>query len=273
LLAFNTIGTSEHHLNVNTAHSIPQTSLSTSSGGNTYITKRVGDLYLNTLATQHGVASITVKEGSMFNGNRSAIDPSDPKAHTKPLNEQDPVFSVDPFNPYNVASGKAYLFAGQDIGRETDHLRTLIGSLEAQSEAGGTWVDNTGGLTVVDNIRALPDGGMTSNPMGMQAGGKIVVSASSPIIIKSNVIADGDITYVAKDGKPFGKTAPDDIVFEPNARLTSVSGNITLMAADSILYQGVGSGDARMHGKDITLTAASGSPQPEARSGRPTIRS
>jgi Ca2+-binding RTX toxin-like protein len=91
----------------------------------------------------------------------------------------------------NIISGSTYLFANLHIG-EADHpITTEVGNIESESTAGGTWVSNTGALTV---------GGVVDSPAaGMLAGGSIVITTTDSIYPDDDLVVISGVTLQSND--------------------------------------------------------------------------
>src|SRR5208283_1762633 len=140
--------------------------LTSSSYGNANIIQTDGDLSLNTVATVSGTAYISAPAGRILNGASSG---------------------------YNIASGKTYLFAQNDIGTSANPITTQVGFLEGLSTLGAAYITNTGSMTI---------GGVTGSPTGFDTAGPLVISAMSPITIETSVSSGDDITITASDDDP-----------------------------------------------------------------------
>ncbi len=168
--------------------------LTSSSGQNAYITQPVGDLDLNTVTVSNGgTAFIIVPDGNIANGNVGG---------------------------QNVLAGKTYLFASDNIGAANNPITTEVGNVQGQSTTGGSWLVNSGALTV--------GGVVPTDSEGMQSGATIDVVAQSPITIIQNVNATGLILYSSTHDLPLG----GDMVVAPGVMLDSSSGSVLLQAGD-----------------------------------------
>src|SRR5208337_3848523 len=168
--------------------------LTSSSYGNANIIQTDGDLSLNTVATVSGTAYISAPAGRILNGASSG---------------------------YNIASGKTYLFAQNDIGTSANPITTQVGFLEGLSTLGAAYITNTGSMTI---------GGVTGSPTGFDTAGPLVISAMSPITIETSVSSGDDITITASDDDPGDVNS---IVVEDGVTISSKK-NVTLDAGDNI---------------------------------------
>ena len=91
----------------------------------------------------------------------------------------------------NVVSGKAFLFAKNDIGASTKAFLTAVGNLEGQSTLGNAYITNTGAMTI---------GGVTGSSTGIDVKGSVNITTMSPMKVKTKVKSDGDITLTSNDG-------------------------------------------------------------------------
>ncbi|MCP4707532.1 MAG: hypothetical protein GY869_02815, partial [Planctomycetes bacterium] len=194
------IGVLDDDLDIDSAHSAVGT-LTSSSELSTNIIEPMGDLSLNTVETNKVTAFIQALAGDILNANPGGT---------------------------NITSGLAYMHAGQNIGEQVNPIALEVANLESKSVAGSTWAVNTGALTIG---RVLDSG-----DQGMQAGGLIEVTATSPIIITEDVTAVGLITYTATDSSDTG----DDISVFSGVAVESTGSSIIFYAGDDIaIAQGV----------------------------------
>ena len=114
-----------------------------SDEGNYYVIEPSGDLYLGSVATTSVlapvitfIAFITVPGGAIYNGN--------------PLD-----CSVTPAG-CNLVSGKAWLFAQDDIGQDAKHIRSRVGRIEGMSTTGSVFITNDGALQVGGVVAGPP---------------------------------------------------------------------------------------------------------------------
>ena len=202
---FGWIGASGDDLDIDSAFSGTGT-LTAFSEFNTYVIEPDGDLFLNTVQTDAGTAFIAALAGNILNGNAGG---------------------------HNVISGKTYLFASRNIGADGNPITTEVGNIEAQSTTGGTWVENSGALTV---------GGVVDNgDPGMKGGGSVNVGAGSPVYVTESIVA-GEITVTSHDDADDAGAAgtddlPDDLVVEAGVTLRSTTGDVVLRAGDDLIIE------------------------------------
>ncbi len=187
-----------------------------------YLTQTTGDLLLDTISVTGALgaadsAFIAAPDGNIYNGTGG----------------------------YNVLSGNVLLFASGNIGTADTHIKTEVGTIEAQSTAGSTWVDNTGGLDI--------GGSFTSNPDGVVSGGTTNITASSPIEIKKSIDSVGAVNITANDAVT-GTLVIDSLDLDNNPIfIKSDDASVTLTADASLTVQAGVSVEAAT---DITATAA-----------------
>ena len=183
--------------------------LTATSEENVYLIETDGDLYLNQIGTgSEATAFVTVPGGSIFNGN-----PDDDGS--------------------NITSGMTYLIAAQDIGQSDNTgssgagaLKTAVGNIEGRSTSGGTWIVNSGDMTV---------GGVVSDTStGFESGGTTNISASSPVIISKSITAEVIIVTANEDANDVDDTTWDYITVESGVQLLSTAGSISLRAGDDL---------------------------------------
>jgi Ca2+-binding RTX toxin-like protein len=218
------IGVSGNDLDIDSRFSGNGVLTSSSNYANTYIIETTGDVYLNTVGTGDGyTAFITAPTGSILNGRADGGS--------------------------NVASGKTYLVARDNIGEETKWLRSEVGNIEGKSILGSAWVINDGALT---------EGGVvvvTGEP-GMWSGGDNTVTALSPITITEDVIAVGDITRNATEHAGEG----DDITIKAGVTIKSTGGGtITFNVGDNFTLE---AGAVIMTSGDVVINADYGNLDP-----------
>ncbi|EAR60225.1 type I secretion target repeat protein [Oceanospirillum sp. MED92] len=193
---FNTVGEVGNDLQIDTGSQTGD-NLTISSFANSYVIEMVGDLYLNEVAAgAAATAFIAAPVGRILNDNQTGD---------------------------NVVSGKAYLFAAQDIGESDNALATRVGNIEGQSTTGSTWIVNTGAMAV----GGVVDG---SDP-GMQAGGSVNLTTNSPLTVAENITANGNIILTSNDN-----SAGDDLTVNANITVTSQTGSITVNAGDDFIH-------------------------------------
>ena len=191
---FGAVGVVGDDLDIDTSHSAAGT-LTSSSGLNAYLIEVSGALRLYTVQTDAGTAFIAAPVGSILNGNPAGS---------------------------NVTGGKTYLFAANDIGQATRPITSRVGNVEGQSTAGSTWLTNTGDLIV---------GGVAdSGDAGVESGGSTQITATSPITVIEDILAEGDITLTATDSAEAG----DDLTVLAGIAIQSAAGAITLRAGDNV---------------------------------------
>ncbi|MFO0879483.1 MAG: hypothetical protein U0840_19215 [Gemmataceae bacterium] len=116
------------------------------------------------------------------------------------------------------------LEAESGIGTSTDPLFTQVSNLQAETNTGGIYIENTGAL-VIGETSTFMDGLQTAS------GGDIQVSASSSLTLWANVLSSGgDITLTAEDSAGTG----DDLTVKPAILISANGGNILLQAGDDL---------------------------------------
>ena len=120
--------TVHNDLDIDTSHS-SQGVLTISSFASDHIIELSGDLYLYTVsASAAGATAFIDAPMRILNGNPTS-------------------------NGSNVTSGSTLLFAGGDIGTDTDPLVTTVGFMEGQSVHGSVWINNYGDLELGERQR------------------------------------------------------------------------------------------------------------------------
>ena len=192
--------------------------LTSSSYSNTYVTETTGDLSLDTVQTTAGTAFISAPVGQILNGTGGT----------------------------NITSGKTYLFADGDIGKQVDPIKAATPSgasvaiVQGLSTRGSIWLDNTGALDVSD-----VSGG--SGP-GMVAGGSVQIGTQSPLTVTTDIEA-ASITLTS--GTP--GEADSDMIVGSGVTIESTSGYVSLTAGEDLIITGA---IIKSDTSSVTLTAA-----------------
>jgi len=229
---FGGIGLSGNNFDIDSAYSGAGTLTSSSNLANTYIIETSSnstlpqDLSLFEVSTSPGeTAFIAAPLGRILNGNPGGR---------------------------NVISGKTYLFAAQDIGEALNPITTQVGNIEGLSTTGSTWVTNAGGLNV---------GGVIGTSNGMVAGGAVYVSASSPVTVTEDIVAEnGEIVVVAQDDASdsdwYGTDTPDNpaddgdhIRVLSGRTIWSQNSYVKLLAGDDLIIES----GARIRANDLVV--------------------
>jgi hypothetical protein len=174
--------------------------LTVDSNLSAYLVEFAGDLTIFQTASTLGTIYIA-SPGQMLNGNSSGT---------------------------NVLSGWTRLYAGSNIGAAGNPLNTTVGFLEGTSVGGQVWIENTGHLTV---------GGVSSGLYGIEAGGDVVIVATSPITVTES-IKGATITKIATDDNTDGTVdTDDDLIVVSGVTLEATGGVINLFAGDDLVIQ------------------------------------
>ena len=239
-----TIGLPANELQIETNHSndpftsTPATLTSFSGLSNTYIVQPHDDLWIATVGTTTAsgdparIAFITVLEGSIYNGLPGAGS--------------------------NISSGKAKLFARDNIGTAARFLTTesglsnvVPGTIQGRATLGSVYILNTGPVAincVTETAACDPDGIFAGGSVTFTAVNGASANDNSEITITRNITADDDIEVTS------GTTAgnANDVVVLAGRIVDSTTGNITITAGGSVLLQ---SGSVLEAPGDITLIA------------------
>ena len=130
-----------------------KTTLTSSSGQNTYITQPQGDLGLDTVTVSNGgTAFISAPAGNIVN-------------------------SGDP-DGQNILAGKTFLFASGNIGTASLPITTVVGTVGGQSTTGDLWLENMGALVI---------GASDGNGPAIQSGGTVNILAHSPVEVTQDI--------------------------------------------------------------------------------------
>ena len=173
----------------------------------TFLKEFDGDLYLMNIATGYGTAFIDSTE-SILNGNPG------------PCTEANP-------GGCNITSGEVRLYAVEDIGAELNPLTSTKNEnspnvkLEGYAHNGGCYVANSG---------ILQTGEVTPAANGVECAGPVIISASSPVIVATNIISGGSVTITARDSVGAG----DDITVNAGVTIQSANAHIWLRAGDDL---------------------------------------
>ena len=127
----------------------------------------------------------------------------------------------------NITATNLILIATNGIG-SGDALETTVTNLDATNTDNNIEITNTGALTLVD---------LTSDTYSViNTNGSVIIVASSPLTVNSDVVAGGDITLTASGSALSG----DDLTLNANVTSTGTGTTITLNAGDDII-QNIGS--------------------------------
>jgi len=125
----------------------------------------------------------------------------------------------------NVVSGKLWLFASGDIGEPFNAISTSVGSIEAKTVSGSTWVVNDGALT---------EGGVVdSGYPGLSGGGSAEVTAESPYTVIEDAVFVEEITFTAADSAGAG----DDLTVTSDCVVQSNNSYVELRAGDNLIIE------------------------------------
>ncbi len=207
------IGAAGAGLYIDSGYSAPGMLTATSNEA-AYIVQSSGDLTLNQVnVTSYGTAYLTALSGSIVNG----IAPP----------------AQGPPTP-NIVAEYADLTAGESVGLLNTEVSYVEGSAGSSSSDSFT-ISNTGPAVV---------GGVTTNPIAVQAGGTVTIGAHSPLTITQNVISNQDI-YLTGDHDP-GEVS--NLTIEPGVLVWSQGvfsngvlqsgGNVFIDGGDSVYIDG-----------------------------------
>ena len=208
-----TIGTAGAGLYIDSGYSAAGM-LTATSNEDAYIVQTSGDLTLNQVnVTSFGTAYLTAISGSILNGiSAPAQGPPTP----------------------NIVAEYADLTAGGSVGLLNTEVSYVEGSAGSSSSDSFT-ISNTGPAVV---------GGVTTNPVAVQAGGTVTIGAHSPLTITQNVISNQDI-YLTGDHDP-GEVS--NLTIEPGVLVWSEGvfsngvmqsgGNVFIKGGDSVYIDG-----------------------------------
>lgn len=194
------VGEASNGFDINSQYSGTGT-LTLTSGNllNNYLIETIGDVLLNTVTAGANVITfITAPSGSILNGAETGM--------------------------FNVTSGKTKLFASNNIGAADKNLTTMVGGLEGTAANGGVWISNKG---------ALVTGLVTDTPAAIVSGGDVYIKTESPNIIAADINAAGNVKVSAADSSNPG----DDITVNPNIKIISAGGWISLEAGDNLILK------------------------------------
>src|SRR5262249_35107798 len=96
---------------------------------------------------------------------------------------------------FNVTSGKLWLFASGDIGKDDNAITTSVGFIEGVSTHGSVYLENTGPTTVGDVIDSY--GGWSF--AGIQAAHAVVMRTHSPVTIDEDITSGSQIVVISSD--------------------------------------------------------------------------
>ena len=183
--------------------------LTATTNQNAYLVETKGNLTLNQVNALFGTVFLTVPSGSIVNGNTGGP---------------------------NVVAVNAYLSASQNVGTTSLPIDTQVSYLEGLASSGSFIVSNAGAAVIGGFV-----GGNVSGD-GVQAGGKVSITAHSPIDVILNMISNGDITLTATDVA----NEIDDVTIESGKTVQSLgtyvggvlqsgTGNVFLQGGDSVI--------------------------------------
>ncbi|MBI1313734.1 hypothetical protein GC176_20775, partial [bacterium] len=154
------------------------------------------------------------------------------------INETDALTSLD----LNAGTGTVTLVAGGAIS-DVDGSADITADSASVSASGGIAIatavttfaatNDTPGDITVSNSGPLTVGSV-SGTVGVSnsaAGGMILIAASSPLTVASDVTASGDITLTSTDSTGTG----DDLTIDPGVTVQSTTGNVSLRSGDDVL--------------------------------------
>lgn len=189
-------------------HTVNDLNVGTVTAGSISITSDTGNISLGTVNAGAGTASITANNGTITDGTATSL-----------------------------TAGQATLSA-RSIGSQGNSLNVAVGTLTANSSAGGIFIDDIGGLTVSGVSAAglvnLATSGALIQASGMTSAGNAISLFADSIDMQAStttISQGGDITYVANDG---------DITL---AVLDAAGGRALVIAADNV-YSALGSTSA-----------------------------
>ena len=142
----------------------------------------------------------------------------------------------------NVKSGRAYLFARDNIGAPGAEFYTETGNIEGEATLGSAYIINTGAMTI---------GGVTTSTTGMVANGTVNITTMSPmtvdksITVTSNEDSNGNIVLNAHD-----KEGDGDFVLVKAGVVLTARNKIKISAGDRITIE---NGAILNAGSDIEL--------------------
>ena len=174
---YGSIGLLGNELDIDSSFSAAGTLTAWSNLGNTYLVEVASagaapqDLNLSEVRATPGLtAFIAAPSGRILNGNSSGA---------------------------NVTSGKAWLFAVDDIGQVDNPLSTALDGeslLEAKSVTGNIYLENQGGV----EIGGVTDSGQGASATGIDASGTVLLRNSSPITVTENIVSGEQIVIIAR---------------------------------------------------------------------------
>ncbi|WP_293776173.1 hypothetical protein [uncultured Oxalicibacterium sp.] len=177
--------------------------LTTSSMFDTNIIQVLGDLYINEIGTGvNAVGNVAytafiASPGSILNGRNDGNS--------------------------NLTSGKASLFATNNIGSSSKSLNSKVGVLQGTSTTGGTWISNKGAMELT-----RLDG---SAGAAIKAGGAVTITTASPMNITRNIESADSITLIALDD---ATGDVDDITIAAGVTVQSTNSFVHIKAGDDV---------------------------------------
>ena len=166
---FGGIGAAGDPLGIISQYSGPGVLTASATLGNIYIVQTSGTVALNTVTDPGNSVFITALKGSILNGAAAGV--------------------------FNITAMNAWLSASASIGANGPRIDTQISVLEAKATTGDIYLDNSGDLTI--------GGSFIADGLGLQAGGNVLVTASSPMTVANSLYAAGNLMIIAQNG-PIG---------------------------------------------------------------------
>ena len=234
------IGAAGNDLDIDSAHSGAGTLTSSSTLANTYIIEPFGNLSLNSVFDERQQDRVHHRlAGAILNG--SADGNGDGQGDGD-----------------NVASGKVWLFARDNIGTATNWLLTSSGLLQGRSTTSSVFIRNTGPIEI-GCVSDFPTTGC-DDPNGITAPTGVFFTAGgggqSGITLTKNVEAtSGPVQIISQDT---GDT--NNVVVTPGRTIVSGS-TVSIDAGDNIDFQ---DGSSVTATGAITMIADGGEGDPEA---------
>ncbi|MCA9197241.1 MAG: hypothetical protein KDA87_06870, partial [Planctomycetales bacterium] len=194
--------------------------LTTSSTQSTHLTELAGDLSLFTVNVNNvgETAFIAVPSGAVINANVGNA---------------------------NVLSGKAWLFALNDIGSAANPIATTVGNIEAQSTTQSVYVMNDGALEVGGVIDSVAG----NSASGIVAAQTVLLGAASPIEVTETIVSAKQIVVISTDDDDDSPGNEDHLTIAAGARLET-NGAVGTPIAELVESQTY---YVQVNGNDISL--------------------
>ncbi|MFT7227617.1 MAG: hypothetical protein ACI8PW_000192, partial [Methylophilaceae bacterium] len=200
------IGIAGNDLDIDSAYS-GAGMLSMSSYLGTSLREAAGDLTINQIRAGLGlgndnIAFIEATVGSIYNG-RAGISSGSGNG--------------------NILSGRAFLFARDNIGAVGAAFATEAGALEGQATTGRVYIINTGAMTL---------GGVTGSATGFYAKGSVDITTMSPLTVDAGIYTEDTFNIEAHDSAGDG----DILLVKAGATITA-DNTVNLIGGDHIIIE------------------------------------